>query len=241
MRWLLVVATACSSTPTYTLTETRSLAASHPISGIDSDGAGGLWIVSRAPTTDYYQLADVTVDHLDASGAQLSHWLYQDDYVDVAGLAFSGDRVWISYSGDEKKNYLRGLDPATGATVQTFATKTGFADAAWRPGSLLLSWEWNEIVALDPTTGGEQWDAHVAFGDGGTTRGLAADGDRTWIVSWDESSIWLVDDRGSLVATAPCPLLPDYQPTGMYLAWDGASLVMTSHDVIHWYSVEGGS
>src|SRR6266567_3894987 len=78
--------------------KTKAIAGAHQVAGIDSDGAGGLWIVYRDPGGGYYALSDVWVTHLDASLVKVSEWYFHDEYTEISGLAVTGDRVWISYN-----------------------------------------------------------------------------------------------------------------------------------------------
>ena len=233
---MLVVIAACGSSPpafTYTLKQQAMMIGAHAIAGIDSDRSGGLWIA-------YRDGSDLLVDHLDADGNQLSEWRYQDDATPVAGITYSGDALWVSYNNVAGgNNHLSKLDPTTGAQLTTFATENGIVDVSWRPGSLLLSNLWSGIVEIDPATGGEQTRIFTPITDS-TQRGIAADGERTWVMSWSE--LILVDAQGKQIANADCPVLPvDGEVDGMELAWDGSQLIVELQDRVVWYSIEGGA
>lgn len=229
----------------YTFSAVRSIAGEHTVAGVDSDGAGGLWIVYRDPTGSYYDLANVWVTHLDANGTKLSEWQFHDEYTTISGIAYTGDAVWISYNseGGVGNDHLRKLDPQTGATIGTFGTEAGIVDLSWRPGALLLSNQWNQVLALDPSTGGELWSADItAFGPGGTMRGIAAYGDKMWVISWDTNEAYLVDDTGALHGRASLANVNSNPASsgvddGLQLASDGSGLILVHENQITWMSV----
>src|SRR5512135_1646227 len=76
---------------------TRAIAGEHQVAGIDSDGAGGLWIAYVDANGGYGSIYDMWVTHLDASLAKVSEWSFHDESAPVSGLAYTGDRVWINY------------------------------------------------------------------------------------------------------------------------------------------------
>ncbi len=216
---------------------TRAIAGEHQVAGIDSDGAGGLWIVYAEQPGGYGSLEDVWVTHLDASLAKVSEWYLHDESTPVSGLAYTGNHVWINYYGDVSpdQTHLRALDPTTGATLATVSTEYGIVDLAYGDGQLLLSNQWNQVVALDEVTGTELWRAKNQAFTFSTQRGIAyADGE-IWISNLSGVDIDEVDDQGVLDAelwiSAP---LVDGSQQGMQLAWDGSQLLLAANGQIMW-------
>lgn len=241
MRALLVllVAAGCADDMTLDLVRTQ-VAPDSNLVGVDSDGAGGLWLAYRTPTSDYYAISEVRVSHLDPGGAELARFTYRDEYTQVNGLAFTGDAIWLNYNnGFSDDNRIRKLDPATGAELASFATEVGIVDLASRGDELLLSYMWNEIIAIDRTRGGERWRSKItAFPEGGTQRGIAADDAGIWLLEQERDEITLVDDAGAVVATASLPGYSDsYDPFTDYLSWDGETLIVAHHDKLLWFEV----
>ncbi len=240
---LLALVSACSTSSssgdTYQLGKLKAIAGEHTVAGIDSDRAGGIWIVYRDQTGGYYTPADVWVTHLDASGAKLAEWYFNDDYTEIGGIAYTGDALWVSYSAVGAGNpHLRRLDPATGATLGTFATLSGITDVTYGNGKLYLAYAWNEIYTLDPTTGGLDANVSVALPDGGTERGVAYADGNLWVSSSFSHTLLLVDTNGTTIGSGSIDLLPgntdNVETAGLQLAWDGYSLIVSVDNQIVW-------
>ena len=246
MRWLVLVWLAACGTSdgnTYDLAAVRAMAGEHTVAGVDTDRAGGIWIVYRDQVGGYYALADVWVTHLDAAGTKLSEWYYNDDYSEIGGITYSGDALWVSYSAVGTANaHLRKLDPTTGATIGTFATDTGLTDITYGDGSLYLSWAWNEIWPMDPTTGALGQTIEVSgFPDGGAMRGIAyADGD-FWVALNFTNTLYLVDATGHIIGRGTSDAVPgSANPSlsaGLQLAGDGSALIVVGDNQIVWLAV----
>ncbi len=223
-----------------TFVKVKAIGGEHTVAGIDSDDAGGIWIVYRDQVGGYYAPADVWVTHLDANGAKMSEWYYNDDYTEIGGIAYTGDALWVSYSAVGTSNaHLRKLDPATGATVGTFATMSGITDITYGGGELLLSYAWNEVFAMNPTTGALDSTITISgFPEGGTQRGIAYDQGNTWIALNFTDVLYLVDANGNIVGTATAELLPGTTDAvltaGLQLAWDGSDLIVAVDNQIIW-------
>lgn len=225
-------------TGSFTLVKTRAIAGELPVVGVDSDRAGGLWIAYRLQTGDYYSLADVRVVHVDAQGAKLSEFRYRDEYTQVSGIAYSGDAVWLSYNAlGTGNNHVRKLDPVTGAQIGSFGTEAGIIDLDAHDDLLLLSNLWNEVIAIDRATGGEQWRMAVTAFEDSTQRGLAATADgRLWVASSATNRITLFDAQHAVIGSGTTTLLDAEWNglDGLQLGWDGDELLLSTRNQISW-------
>ena len=222
----------------FTLKKTRAIAGELPVVGVDSDRNGGLWIAYRLQTGDYYSLADVRVVHVDAHGTKLAEFKYQDEYTQVSGIAYSGDAVWLSYNAvGTGNNHIRKLDPATGARIGSFGTEIGIIDIEAHDDQLLLSNLWNEVIAIDRATGGEQWRMPVSAFEDSTQRGIAATTDgRLWVASSATNRITLFDAQHQVIGGGTTNLLDaEWNGVdGLQLGWDGDELLLATRNQISW-------
>ena len=226
---------------TFDFVKTKSIAGEYPVVGIDTDRAGGLWIAYQIRSGDYYATDTTRVVHRDASGVKTKEFVYTDDYTNVSGLAFSGDAVWLNYGNWDASSgnlHVRKLDPVTGARLGSFGLEHGIIDLDVHEDELRLSYEWNEVISLDLTTGGENWrERHTLFEDGGTQRGIATTADgNMWIASWTTSTIHLVDPSFRVIAKGHTKLLDGGHTidAGVHLAWDGRELILAMDGQISW-------
>ena len=229
------------------LVEVKAIAGEHTVAGVDSDRAGGIWIVYRDQDGGYYTNADVWVTHLDPTGAKLSEWYYNDDYTQIAGIAYDGTSLWVNYNneGGTGNYHLRQLDPATGATIGTFATISGLMDiTANGHGELYLSYLWSQIIAIDSTTGAiDSRTANPAIPDAGIQHGIAYDSSNgaLWISAAYSNQILQVTPDGALAGTWTAPVLDDSLQTeapGLELAWDGTHVLLVHDNEIIWLQPE---
>lgn len=225
-------------TGTYELDVTRTMAGEHTVAGVDSDGAGGIWI-AYCDDADYYTLKDVWVTHLDPSGSKLSEWMMKDHYEPIRGIAFTGDRVWLNYAvSGTGNNFLRALDAHTGATVGTFAMEDGIADISYDADKdqLLLSNLWNSVIAIDPNTGGDVWRTTVAATSYSTQRGIAYDHGAYWLDEAFDNKFVVVNADGKLLATATAPAFATSTSATdqLELASDGSQLIAVFNNQIYW-------
>jgi hypothetical protein len=209
--------------------------------GVDSDRAGGLWVAYREDTsTDYYRDAAVRIEHVDAAGALVSSFQYTDTFTLVAGIAFTGDALWVNHNGSfTNDNRVRAFDPSTGEALTAFAMEVGLVDLCSRGDQLIVSNLWNQIAGFERVRGGELWRAEVAtLPDGGTQRGIAVADDGTWILVQETDSIYRVDDLGSISAVGKLPGSQStyYDVTDM-ITWDGDQLVVVHDNSLHWFEV----
>lgn len=219
----------------FELRTVRTIAGELPIAGIDTDGAGGLWIAYSTQTGGYGSNDDVRLVHLDAAGTKTKEFRYTDEYADVEGIAFAGDAVWINHSGGN--DYMRAIDPETGAVLRSFGTETGIVDLDAHDGELRMSVLWDQVVGLDGETGGQRWRATGYIDTGSSQRGIAsmADG-RIWVATLGDR-INLLDPKGHIVGSGTHDLL-DYDTwtvdVGLYLAWDGQYVIVAVDGQISW-------
>jgi hypothetical protein len=225
----------------FELVKKRSIAGEHTVAGVDSDGAGGIWI-AYCDDADYYTPKNVWVTHLDKTGAKLSEWMMNDHYEPISGIAFAGDTVWLNYSTTGTGNrWLRALDATTGATTGTFATEDGIADIAYDATNdeLLLSNLWNQVIALDGKTGGQRWRTQITETADSTQRGIAYTGSLIWLDEMFDGKFFLVDLDGNLVGTASAPELGQQSYLNqLQLSWDAGQLVVVFDNQITWFALK---
>jgi DNA-binding beta-propeller fold protein YncE len=219
----------------FELATVRTMRGELPIAGVDSDGAGGLWIAYSLSGGDYYANDDVRVVHLDAAGTKDKEFRFKDEFADVHGIAFDGHAVWLNHSGGNE--YARKIDATTGAVIGSFGTETGVTDLDAFDGELRMSVVWDQVVGLDAETGGQKWRAKEYLETGGAQRGIASMADRrVWVASLDDR-IYLLDPKGHIVGAGRHHLL-EYDSwtvdVGMYLGWDGHNVIVASDNQIAW-------
>jgi PQQ enzyme repeat len=228
---------------TFTFSKVRAIAGEYPVVGVDSDGAGGLWLAYRLALGGYYDLDDVRVVHLDGDGRKLSEWRYLDEYTPVTGIAFGAGAVWLNYGAvGAGNNHVRKLDPVDGHRLSSFAMEPGIVDLDVRGDELLLSNLWNQVVALDVRTGGERWRTELTSFVNSTQRGIAstADGD-LWVATAVSDRILLLDAEHRVVDVGVTDQLdPQWNGSeGLLLAWDGSSLILARGSQISWLARPG--
>ncbi len=233
-------ATQPAPSGTFELVLTKAIAGEHTTAGVDSDGAGGIWI-AYCDDADYYTLKDVWVTHLDATGAKVSEWMLKDHYEPIRGIAFTGDRVWLNYAvSGTGNNFLRALDATTGATVGTFATEDGIVDISYdaEKDQLLLSNLWNSVIALDPNTGSILWRTAISATDYSTQRGIAYDHGAIWLDQAFDEKFFIVNADGALLGTGTAPAFQSSTPSPeqLELAFDGSQLLMVYNNQINWFT-----
>ncbi|MDQ3369551.1 MAG: hypothetical protein M3680_29335 [Myxococcota bacterium] len=227
-------------TGTFQLKKTRAIAGEYPVAGIDSDGAGGVWIAYRLQRGDYYTPDEVHLVHLDANGVKLADHVSMDESTDVSGIAVAGDALWVNYGGKTGNNeHVRKVDAATGERLASYATEDGIVDIDVHGDELRLSNLWNQIISLDVATGGENWRAPVAGFQDSTQRGITTMPDgRMWVASWFGESVYLLDAQHQLLGSGVIEAL-GYNHTidvGLFLAWDGQQLIVVIDNQIIWFT-----
>lgn len=214
------------------------MAGEHTIAGVDADGAGGIWI-AYCDDADYYTNKNVWVTHLDKTGAKLSEWMMNDHYEPVRGIASAGDAVWLNYSASGTGNrWVRKLDAHTGATLGTFATEDGIGDLAYDAAKkqLLLSTDWNQVIALDATSGGQMSRTQIAATAYSTQRGVALDNGQLWVDETFDNKFFRVDANGNTTMTATAPELGTTVNAvdQLQLAAAGGELIVVFNNQIFW-------
>ncbi|MFN0248001.1 MAG: hypothetical protein ACKV2T_14015 [Kofleriaceae bacterium] len=226
------------TSPHYLISD--GIAADAPIVGMDVDGEGGVWVAHRRELGGYYDNDVVRVVHLDATGANIAEFTYEDDYTRVSGLAFSGDAVWLNYNDHLSNAHVRKIDPATGEILKRIGTESGIEDLDVFDGELRLSTSWNEIIALDLETGVQRWRKtfeHPGF-LWSTQRGIASDPQGfVWTTSWNSEKLFMfAPSSGTIVNEATTDATHQTVAGGqeLYLAADGDQLVIAIGSQIFW-------
>jgi outer membrane protein assembly factor BamB len=219
---------------------THSMAADAPIVGMDADSEGGVWVAHRREVGGFYDNDHVRVVHLDATGANVAEFSYEDDYTRVSGLAFSGDAIWLNYADHLGNAHVRKIDPATGDVLTRIGTEYGIEDLDVFDGELRLSTSWNEIIGLDLETGAQQWRKgfdHPGF-TYSTQRGIASDPQGfVWTTSWNSEKLFMfAPSSGTIVTEATTDAGHQTVAGGqqLFLASDGDQLVIAIGSQIFW-------
>ena len=93
---------------------------------------------------------------------------------------------------------------------------------------------------IDPNTGGELWRTHISAIEDSTQRGLAFAGGRIWLDAAFTNEFFLVDQDGTVEATASSSLYgpTDFAYQGEQLGWDGSELIATINNQIIWFTLQ---
>ena len=222
-------------TGSFHLKVVRSMAGELPIAGVDSDGAGGLWLAYRLAIGAYYEPDDVRVVHLGPNGEKLSEWRYNDEYTDVRGIAFGAGAVWLNYNATGTgNNHIRKLDPATGARLGSFATDPGVVDLDVRGEEILQSNLWNDLISTRVSNGGEQGRRSLPGIGQSLQRGVATTADhKVWLADAEENRVQLFDSGYRSIGTGLISY-PEAVWDSEGLAWDGERLVLATRSQILW-------
>lgn len=211
----------------FDLLEVRSWTLNQPVIGMDSDHAGGVWVIYAGTKT---------LVHLGPYATPIAEVPFDDDDEDtpIVGLAFGGDVVWVSYGGN---NMMRAFDATTGELRTSFASETGLADLDVFDDELRYSVIWDTVVGLDEARGGERWrksyDGHCC----GIQRGIASMSDELVWVSTIEARVYLVDRKVGVIGSGVHSLGDGYYDwdNSRHLGWDGTYLVIQQDNRIHWF------
>jgi outer membrane protein assembly factor BamB len=236
----LTACTASEPEPTtdVSLVKVHAFAGEHHVVGLDVDHEGGVWLAYQLQS-GVYTFDDLRLVHLDHAGTKLHELRYTQPDQPVSGLAVAGGALWVNYGGAylDLRNHVRKLDPDTGAELARLEVEDGIVDLAARDGLLLLSSCWRELLAIDATTGEQQWRAPLPALANSESRGIASDGASTWVVALDEARAVRVDDTGATLETASFPFPADdwMADDGLHLAVDGTKLVLHRRNQITYY------
>lgn len=220
------------------LAQTQVMVGEHPIEGVDSDGEGGLWI-AYGEDADHNGPKQAWITHVDASGAKLSEWAMNDHFEPIRGIAFAGDNVWLDYqahgAGD---SLLRELDAKTGETRKTLTVDGDVTDLAYdvNQGTVLLSTAQNEVIGVNPLSGGRKWSTKIVATSAAAQRGIADDGGRLWIGDAANNTFYYLDSDGTVHATATTTALTSKEDAldERGIAWDGSQLIVATRTKIVW-------
>lgn len=238
-RALLLVSLVAACTDTEPdFVRVGAIAGEHHVVGVDTDGAGGLWLAYQMSSQSYFY-DDLRIVHLDPAGTKLAVFRYTETDLRARGLAVAPDALYIAHSAglDDPKNRVRKLDPATGAELAVFPGEPGIVDLEIRGDTLLASSIWRELIAMDATSGAPLWRSSLPDLDGSWSGGIASTPAGTWVVDITEWRVLLVDDTGATLRTASVE--QDHADWWMQddqqLAWDGKHLVINRGNQIIWY------
>ncbi|MFN0250972.1 MAG: hypothetical protein ACKV2T_29125 [Kofleriaceae bacterium] len=214
----------------FELDEVRSMTLPKTVAGMDSDGAGGLWVIYEGETA---------LVHLDPQGNTLATVPFETSFTfvwtPIEGLALDGDRVWVSYDG---VYMLRAYDVVTGELRGSFASETGLADVDVFGDELRYSVVWDTLVGLDMMRGGERWRRPYDDNCCGSQRGIASMTDDLAFVAKLTERVFLVDRKVGVIGSG----VHTFDTNGWFdiehshdLAWDGQYLLMQQENEIRWF------
>ena len=220
------------------LAPTQVMNGEHLIGGVDSDGAGGLWI-AYGDDADSAMPKNAWITHVDASGAKVSEWTLNDHFEPIRGIAFAGEDVWLDYqahgAGD---SLLRELDAKTGETRKTLTVDGDITDLAYdvNQGTVLLSTSQNEVIGVNPQSGGRKWSTKIVATTATAQRGIADDGGRLWLGDAADSTFYYLDSDGTVHATATTTAFGSKEDAldQRGIAWDGSHLIVATRSKIVW-------
>jgi streptogramin lyase len=137
-----------------------------------------------------------------------------------SGITHDGEALWLAST--YSREILR-VDPATGATLATYATpgaaKTGAHGLEWRDNTLWLATPPSATVYQVDVADGFQV-IHSFPAPGNRPHGIAWDGDDLWCVETNLRGIFRLDtDTGAILQQVDLPA-PAPEPHGMTL-WEG--------------------
>jgi hypothetical protein len=214
----------------FELDRVRSMTLPKTILGMDSDGAGGLWVIYEGETA---------LVHLDPQGTTLATIPFETTFTlvwtPITGLAVDGDRIWVAYEG---VYMLRAYDIVTGELRGSFASETGLDDVDVIGDELRYSVVWDTLVGLDKKRGGERWRSTYDGNCCGIQRGIASMTEDFVFIATFENRVFLVDRKVGVIGSGE----HDYNSNEWFdihnsgdLAWDGQYLLIQREDEIRWY------
>lgn len=239
------------------LVRTRTMAGELPVVGIDSDRAGGLWIAYSKQTGDYYAVDDLILAHVDTHGTKVAEFkVAAETHADILGIAFDGHAIWVNHrsatvNGGVAAPYVRAIDATTHLETARYEVEAGISDLEVDDarGELLLSSEYDRVIALDLATGAETWRDQLRATWVGYTGQLSAialtDDGRLWSASRFWAVLELRDAARQPIATYTEDVTDDHHVTNyrLFLAWDKArqQVIASAENQISWLALRGGT
>jgi hypothetical protein len=123
------------------------------------------------------------------------------------GIAWDGQFIWISVSGNTNK--LVAVDPDTGAIAKTWGSPTtlGPSDLSFDATSMWIGDGTGDVYSMDLATGGIQSSFRVSAAFG-RDNGIAARTGQVLVNGLFSEGLALFTDQGDLLSTAPSVLGP---------------------------------
>jgi hypothetical protein len=220
----------------YELRETANFPGELPIVGIDWDGTRP-WIAYREQLGTYYDNDRVTLVQYDQLGGQRLHsFEYNDEYMAVNGLAWTGSTIWLNYGapGDDL-SLIKELDPNTGEVIRTFAGENGVHDLEFDGEHMLLSNIWDHIQVMDVGTAALLSTMTTSAFEPSTQRGIAYRDGEIWLVSQFHNQLAILDPQGKQIGFADTNLLDpgNNYASDLYLAFAGDQLAIVKESRIY--------
>ncbi len=220
----------------YRLVESGQIAGAGQVAGVTWDGEH-VWLAYYRQIGDYYDNDEVSIVELDADGAELLQYEYNDDYTPPNGIAWVDGAIWINYNaeGGTGSQVMREIDPATGEVTRQIATEAGIWDLEFDGSHLLLSNLWNQVQLVDPGDGSLDRSIETPMIESSTQRGVAWRPGEIWLASQASDRMVILDQRGVERATARTDLLePGWNYVfDLYLAFVGDRLALVVNSRVY--------
>ncbi len=224
----------------YVLVEAGQLGSEDRINGLTHTDEC-LWIVHFREIGSYYDNNAVRLScHDHESGEITRSFDFMDDYTPPSGLTYDGEMLWLNYtSTGAGERAMRAIDPESGEIVRSISTPDGVHDLAFDGENLLLNSVWNQVTAVDPTTGAIVNELETVY-DQSMARGIAYVDGEIWLTGKNLNQLAILDDRGQHISVAHTDLLdPEWNyADDLYLEWVGEQLALVKDGRVYFLDVE---
>jgi hypothetical protein len=224
----------------YRLVESGQIAGAGQISGVTFDGEH-VWLAYYREVGDYDDNDVVSIVELDADGAELVRYEYDDDYTPPNGIAWVDGALWINYNavGGTGSQVMREIDPATGAVRRQIATEQGTWDLEFDGSHILLSNLWNQVQLVDPVDGSLDRRIETPMIESSTQRGVAWRPGEIWLASQASDRMVILDSNGVEIASARTDVLdPGWNYVfDLYVAFVGDRLALVVSSRVYLFDV----
>lgn len=186
----------------FRLSQKRNLASPLPDpTGITSDGTS-LWILAGGHNSALHTLVRFNPETGETERTFSFNNLIGQAGTGVYGIAWDGEVIWISVSGNTNK--LVRVDPTNGKQIRTMSSPTvlGPSDLDFDGSALWLSSGTGDVFQIDRTTGGIQKKFFTSPASSGRDNGVAARSGQLWVGRLFGGLEVLDPATGSVLATA---------------------------------------
>ena len=223
----------------YQLEPRGAWAAEGQVAGLAWDGEA-FWIAYRYEVGGYYDNDEIEIVRWDpTTGERFAEYFLADEYAPVAGLAWTGDALWINYNtrGGAGPQLMKRLDPASGDVTSELATPIGISDIDYDGENLVLANIWNRVQRVDATTGALGGELAVPWMLDSTVRGVAVRPGEIWLSSQADDDLTIMAPDGTLLGRALIDMLDDTWNfgAGFFLTFAGENIVFVSDNQLYMF------